>query len=153
MNVDIVTRPEVRVAALDHTGPYEGITEVFGRLGPIVSHAGLRDGKSSLIAIYKDDPAKTPAEKLRSQAGITIASSAKVPPGLKDVRIAGGRYAHAVHAGAYSELGAAWQALQDETLTRSGNRPRPGPSYEIYRNTPMNAKPDELRTDLYLPLE
>jgi DNA gyrase inhibitor GyrI len=26
-------------------------------------------------------------------------------------------------------------------------------SYEVYRNTPMNAKPHELVTDLYLPLE
>jgi AraC family transcriptional regulator len=153
MSIDIVMRPAVRVAALDHTGPYDGITEVFARLGPIVSHAGLHDGKSSLIAIYMDDPARTPAEKLRSQAGITISSSANVPPALKDVLIPGGRFAHAVHAGAYSGLGAAWQALKDESLALGGNRPRPGPSYEMYRNTPVNAKPDELRTDLYLPLE
>jgi hypothetical protein len=25
-------------------------------------------------------------------------------------------------------------------------------TYEVYRNTPMNAKPNELVTDLYLPL-
>ena len=26
-------------------------------------------------------------------------------------------------------------------------------SYEVYRNTPMNAKPHELVTDVYLPLK
>lgn len=39
-----------------------------------------------------------------------------------------------------------------EWLPRSRQRLGAGVSYEVYRNTPMNARPEELITDLYLPL-
>jgi len=37
-------------------------------------------------------------------------------------------------------------------LEQSEHRMGRGPRYERYLNTPMNAAPDELRTELYLPV-
>ena len=42
--------------------------------------------------------------------------------------------------------------MMGEWLPSSGNRVRDGASYEVYRNNPSNARPDELRTDLYIPI-
>jgi len=39
-----------------------------------------------------------------------------------------------------------------EWLPKSGKRVGNGSGFEVYRNNPSNAHPDELRTDLYLPI-
>jgi AraC family transcriptional regulator len=66
--------------------------------------------------------------------------------------IPAGRYACATHEGPYTGLGDTWARLMGEWLPRSGHRIGDGVSYEIYRNTPGNAEPHELRTDIYVPL-
>jgi AraC family transcriptional regulator len=40
-----------------------------------------------------------------------------------------------------------------EWLPASGERIANSPSYEIYRNTPMDTPKEKLRTDLYIPLQ
>jgi effector-binding domain-containing protein len=40
----------------------------------------------------------------------------------------------------------------EDALARAFLRLGAGPSYEIYRNNPANARPEALRTDLYLPI-
>ena len=39
-----------------------------------------------------------------------------------------------------------------EWVQANGYRPGAGPSYEVYRNTPMKTPPDRLVTELYQPL-
>jgi AraC family transcriptional regulator len=39
-----------------------------------------------------------------------------------------------------------------EWLPRSEHRIGDGVSYEVYRNNPMNAKPEDLITEIYIPL-
>ena len=42
--------------------------------------------------------------------------------------------------------------MMGEWLPNSGHRVGNGPSYEVYRNNPSNTRPEELRTDLYIPI-
>jgi AraC family transcriptional regulator len=151
MQVEITSRPELRVAALRHDGPYERIPEAFARLGPIAGKAGLIGGAASMIAIYHDDPEVTPAEKLRSDAGVTIPPTAKLPAGLTEVKVPAGSYAHATHKGPYERLGDTWARLK-EWLATNGKLAGDGPGFELYRNTPMTAAPNELVTELYMPI-
>jgi AraC family transcriptional regulator len=153
MDVEIVKRPTLNLASVRHVGSYMRINEAFQRLNDLVTKAGLSNRDTLLIGIYHDDPSSTPEEKLRSDAAITVAANTKLPPGLAPMVIPAGRYAHAVHRGAYDGLGAAWGHLRSEWLSKSGEQVGDGMTYEVYRNTPMNAKPNELVTDLYLPLE
>jgi AraC family transcriptional regulator len=153
MKVEVVKQPKLRIASVRHVGSYEGIPEAFQRLNELVTAAGLNDKDTILVGIYHDDPSNTPEEKLRSDAGITIPAKTKLPPGLTEVIIPAGRYAHSTHVGPYTGLGDAWGHLRNDWLSKSGERPGPGVSYEVYRNTPMNAKPHELVTDLYFPLK
>jgi AraC family transcriptional regulator len=153
MNVTIEDMPERRVATVHHVGPYSRISEAFGRLGAIVGPAGLlRFPEAAMMAIYYDDPETTPPEQLQSDAGIAVPEGVPLPAGIAEKRLPAGRYARTTHVGPYTQLGDAWTRLMGEWLPKSGHRVGTASSYEVYRNTPMDVAPHELRTDLYLPI-
>jgi AraC family transcriptional regulator len=154
MNITIEQMPELRVATVHHVGPYHRISEAFQRLGAIAQEAGLfRFREASMIAIYHDDPETTPVAELQADAGITVPEDVPLPNGVVEKRIPAGRYAHTTHVGPYTQLGDVWARLMGQWLPKSGHRVGKGASYEVYRNTPENAPPEELRTELYLPIE
>jgi AraC family transcriptional regulator len=153
MKVDIVNMPNIRLATVRHVGPYDRISEAFARLGEIAGRAGLfQYPEAKMLAVYHDDPETTERAALRSDAGISLPDDAELPAGLGELRLAAGRYAKTTHEGPYNTLGDTWSRLMGVWLPSSGERVGAGLSYEIYRNTPMNAAPHELRTDLYVPL-
>src|SRR6266542_3433400 len=76
----------------------------------------------------------------------------RYPHGLSEKRLPAGRYARTTHVGPYTELGDTWSRFMGEWLPKSGHRVGDGSSFEVYRNTPENAAPNELCTDLYLPI-
>ena len=106
-----------------------------------------------MIAVFHDDPETIPAVELRSDAALTVAANAAIPDGLGEAKIPAGCYACTKHVGPYEGLPDSWARLMGQWLPSSGERMKNGVSYEIYRNTPQDAKPEELVTELYLPLE
>jgi AraC family transcriptional regulator len=152
MNVTIEQIPELRVATIHHVGPYNRISEAFERLGAVAGRAGLLQEGAMMLAIFHDDPETTPAEELQSDAGLTVRDGARLPEGVVELRLPAGPYARATHLGPYTTLGDTWSRLMGEWLPASGKRVGAGPSFEVYKNTPENAAPEELRTELYLPL-
>jgi AraC family transcriptional regulator len=153
MKVEIVKQPELHLASVRHVGSYMGIPEAFERLNQLVTKAKLSNRDSLLVGVYHDDPSTTPEAKLRSEAAITVPAKTKLPRGLTELVVPAGRYARTTHLGPYTGLGEVWNHLKSDWLKRSGEKPGNGMSYEIYRNTPMNAKPHELVTDVYLSLK
>jgi len=152
MQVDYRDMPPLRVAAIQHRGPYHQIAEAFGRLGQVAAAAGLQDAPGIMLAVYHDDPAVTPTAELRSAAALALGAGTAVPPGLVELTLPGGRYAVTTHVGPYQLLGQAWAQLRRQ-VTEAGQRPSPGAaSYEIYRNTPETAPAAQLQTELYLPV-
>src|SRR5262245_12503445 len=88
MDVEIREMPELRVGALRHIGPYNQIGEAFGRLGAIAGAAKLFDKPgAAMVALYHDDPQSTPADQLRSDAGVAVAADAALPPELVEHRV------------------------------------------------------------------
>ncbi len=153
MKVEITRMPEQRVAAVRHVGPYNQIGEAFGRLGAIAGPAGLfANPSAAMIALYHDDPEATPADQLRSDAGIAVTSDAKLPKELEEQRLPAGRYAKTVHVGEYEKLGDIWARFLGEWLPESGERLGSGPSYERYVNDPTKTPKDKLVTEIYVPI-
>ncbi len=153
MNVTIKEMPELRLGTVRHIGPYQHISEAFQRLGAIAGPAGLISGPAAaMIGVYHDDPETTPPEELRSDAALAVSPEAQLPEGLVELRLPAGRYASMTHVGPYTQLGDAWARFMGEWLPNSGHRVGVGMSYEIYRNTPLEVPPAELRTEIYLPL-
>ena len=153
MTVSIEQLPDLRVAAVRHVGPFDALPRAFAELDRLTRQAGLTDAPDAmLVAIYHDDPDTTLPQDLRADAGLVIPAHASVPARLSEQRLPAGRYARMRHKGPYEHLGRVWARFKHEGLREAGLRAAPGPSLEIYRNTPMTAKPEELITDLYIPV-
>jgi AraC family transcriptional regulator len=149
MDVAIVNQPELRVAGIRHIGRYDEIGREFARLGGMLN--GPPPAGSRMIAIYHDDPAVTPADKLRSDAAFTLEARAQAPLGLIEQRVPKGRYAKTIHKGGYEGLPAAWAAVKEWAAANGHKASQPG--YEIYVNNPMTTEQSELLTEIYLRLE
>lgn len=149
MDVTITQQPELRVAGIRHIGPYMDIGREFGRLGGILK--GPPPSGAQMIAVYYDDPDVTPADKLRSDAAITLPGHAQSAPGLIEHRIAAGKYAKAIHKGGYEGLPATWKAVKEWAAQHGHSMANPG--YEIYVNNPMTAEKADLITEIYLRID
>jgi AraC family transcriptional regulator len=153
MQIEIEQLAPIRVAAVRHVGPYNQIGKAFERLGALAGPSGLvQPPNGPMLGIYHDDPRQTPAEKLRSDAGIAVQEGTPIPDGLEEQRIPGGRYARVTHVGPYEGLSEAWPQF-GISLGAGGYRMRAGPGFEIYRNDMSTTPKAELRTDLYMPVE
>ena len=106
-----------------------------------------------MMGIYRDDPTKVPAAQLRSAACVVIPDGVAMPAGLVEDRIEGGRYACLLHTGPYEGLPGAWMKMQAALGGDSTVRRRQAPACEIYWNDPSRAKPDELKTEICVPVE
>ncbi len=154
MDVTIETMPELTVFAVRHLGPYNQISNAFAELGKRAAAAGLLGFPGvTMLAVYHDDAEETPADQLRSDAGLSVPKGTPPVEGLSVFTLPAGTYARTTHLGSYDRLGDTWAHLMGGWLPRSGHRVAGTPSFEIYRNHPGNAKTEELRTDLYVPLE
>jgi AraC family transcriptional regulator len=75
-----------------------------------------------------------------------------LPAELSELHLAAGRYACATYKGPYAGLPDAWSQLMGSWLPKSNQRVGNGESFEIYRNDPSTAKPEDLVTELYVSL-
>jgi AraC family transcriptional regulator len=57
------------------------------------------------------------------------------------------------HRGPYEGLLATWQKVMGEWMPASGLTIRHAPTFEIYVNDPDNTPPDELLTEICIPVE
>ena len=152
MHVEIKDMPARRLAAVRHIGAYNQIGEAFQRLGDIAGANGLLRPGAAMLALYHDDPEATPADQLRSDAGITVPDDLALPVGLAEQRVPAGRYACTLHVGPYDRLPDVWARLMGEWLPASEHRVGGGASFEIYLNTPMDT-PEKLETEICIPID
>ena len=151
--VDITDQPPRRVAAVAHTGPYPEIGGAFEKLSAIISARGLWPAVRGGVAVYYDDPAAVEAPALRSHAGFVLDEAAAMPAGLDEVRLAAGPAAVLHFKGSYAGLEAAYSYLYGTWLAQSGREPADAPVYEVYLNGPSDVPPEELLTDIVVPLK
>lgn len=151
--VAIRNEPPRQALGLIHQGPYPLIGEAFAKLGPEVAALGLGPQVQGLVAVYLDDPARVAPTALRSLAGVVVEGPVPASGHLQAMTLAGGRSAVLTHRGPYTGLQAAYAWLFGPWLAASGEAPREAPTWEFYRNTPMTSAPDDLLTEIHLPLE
>ena len=104
------------------------------------------------LGICHDDPEVTPAEKVRYDACLAVNDRVQPEGDIGVQEIGGGEYAVTMHRGPYEELGETYATLCGQWAPQSGRELR-APSLEFYRNSPMNTAPEDLVTDVYMPLE
>lgn len=155
MTYDVTIReePPRRMAAMTHRGPYPEIGEAFEKASTIIGARGLFPQVRGMLGVYHDDPSAVPPADLRSHAGFELADEVAIPEGVEEVTLEGGRAAVLCFKGHYSGLPAAYDYLFGEWLSQSGEEPRDAPTYEVYLNSPMDTAPDDLLTEICVPLK
>ncbi|CAH0532702.1 Right origin-binding protein [Vibrio stylophorae] len=116
----------------------------------------LMTPKVEMFGICLDDPTVTEPNRIRYQAGLNLLSHPVPQSAQGEVfisELAGGRYAMAVHRGAYDNLNQTYEYLFSIWLEESGEQLRDTPCFERYLNRdPRRTKPENLKTEIYIPL-
>ena len=150
--VEIRHDPARRLAAMPHKGPYPQISRAFDKLGATLGARGLLAGAGRMVGVYYDDPAATPAIDLTSHAGIELPDTTPIETPLETVHLPAGPHAVLRYTGPYSGLPAAYEQLFRNWLPGSGRLPANSPIFEVYLNTPMDTAPEDLLTEICMPL-
>jgi AraC family transcriptional regulator len=155
LDVRIETRPPLRLAGLPHAGPFIEIGRAFEKTFAHAGAAGLLGHETRMIGLYYDDPKSVPERELRSFAAVNVpaeADPARLAP-LEVRDLPGGRYAVAIHKGAYADLHLTWDRLFSAWLPQSGEEAEDRPALEEYLNNPRDTPPAELLTAVCLALK
>lgn len=145
--------PRLRVAFIRHVGPYDRVPLVFGRLSDWVRERQEEHTDLMLIGLPHDNPYLTPPDKLRFDCCVMIGTAIK-PEGDVGVREVGGdQYATTTHYGSFDRLAETYSWLGSQFIPSAGMKLRRSPAVEIYLNDPETTLPDQLLTDILLPVE
>ena len=150
--VEIITLPKLRVAAIEHRGDYQLTSKVFERLMTVAATTGLLTPDTRTFGIFYDDPVSVPQDELRSTACISVPNNWAPSGDLTEAHIEGGRYAKIVHTGTYAELKTAYDWLYQTWLPNSALEPRDLPCIEEYLNNPRQVPAKDLKTAVMMPL-
>lgn len=146
----IPTRPAV---GLEHRGPYHGIGATFGLLFTHLAKANMTGEVAGVFGRYVDDPKLVAPADLRSHACAFLRQPSGAPAPLEIFDAGGGLYAVLTYNGPYSAMQPAYDWLFGVWLPKSGRIPRDAPCLEINLNTPDTTPPQDLLTEICLPLE
>ena len=151
--VEIRTEPARRLAAMPHKGPYHEINRAFQTLTTTMAQRGLFGHAGRMVGVFYDDPQTVPLADLRSHAGFEITGKVALDAPLESVNLPAGRQAVLTYTGPYAGLAAAYDQLYSTWLATSGEEPANSPTFEVYLNSPTDTPPEQLVTELHLPLK
>ncbi len=150
--IDIRDEPARRLASMPHKGLYHEIGRAFERLSATMAARGLFAHAGDMVGVFYDDPSAVAPADLRSHAGFEIVGDAGIAAPIETVHLSAARNAVLTCKGPYAGLPAAYDQLYSVWLPASGEEPADAPAFEVYKNSPMNTAPDDLITELHLPL-
>ncbi|MGA2185428.1 MAG: AraC family transcriptional regulator [Bryobacteraceae bacterium] len=142
----------IRVAFARHVGPFDEVGEAWQRLMMWAGRQGLLGPGVRMVGIVQDDPEITAPEKLRYDAALVVEDGVSASGDIGIQEVGPGEYAVALHVGPYNTLGQTYVRMCGEWLPESGRELESAPAIEFYLNSPMTASPDQLRTEICLPL-
>ena len=152
MDVRIEHVKPMRVAFLRHIGPYDQCGSAWEKLMTWAAPRGMLGGGRLFLGICHDDPEVTPRDKVRYDACVTVEEDFKTEGDIGVQEVAGGEYVVTTHLGPYNKLGDTYARLFGQWLPQHGLEPALKPCFEVYLNDPESTEPEELITDIYVPL-
>jgi len=110
-------------------------------------------GDFSPLCIYHDDPKVTPAEKLRTDVCMVMPVQVAPKGDVGFKTLPAGRYAIFLYKGTYDNLQAVYDTIYGKCLPEMECTLRDEPSAERYLNNPCETAPEELLTEIYIPVD
>lgn len=153
MKVEIVEMEDMDVIFVRHVGPYDMCGTAWEKLCQWAAPNGLLQPGAKVLGLSYDDPQITPPDKLRYDACIEVRQpiEVEIPVGRKHVK--GGRYAMSTHFGPYDTLAETYSQLCGQWIPQNGYEIDDRGCVEIYQNSPEDTEPQDLITDIYIPLK
>ena len=156
VDVRIRTRESVHVAYVRHVGPYDQVGDAWQTLMKW-GWSKMMFGRPETFGLCHDDPDVTAPEQVRYDACMVVDPNSKVKGAVELKEVKGGKYAVATHEGPYDNLGETYAGLCAAVADGAvdGRRWRLGdpPSIEVYLNDPRKTAPEDLRTEVWMPLQ
>ena len=133
-------------------GDYNNVGPAWEKLAKFMKEKKLFSFGQDFIGVSYDDPSVTETGKLRYDACASVKKEVK-PEGEVGYKVLeGGLYAIFRHKGPYSEFSKTYDAIYLQWLPESGYELRDAPPLEFYLNDPDSTRPENLKTDIYLPV-
>ena len=123
------------------------------RLCQFIQEEKLPMGEVMPYCIYHDDPKVTPPEKLRTDVCMVLPSFATAKGDIGFKQLAAGRYAIFLYKGPYEHLQAVYDTIYGKYIPEMECSLRDESSAVRYLNNPADTAPEELLTEIYIPVE
>ncbi len=164
VEVQVKTVEPFLIVSLRHVGSYDACGPAWERLCSLVYPAGVCTMNEVAYAICHDDPDTTPAEKCRMDVSLALptgvdANTPALATLLQSTELFtqhlgnGGEYACVLIKGPYSLIHPAYRSLYGEWLPQSGREPDNSMGFEAYYNDPTQTPPEELLSEIFVPLK
>ncbi len=151
MKVEIQDLSPMRLAYVPHRGPPQTVGRAFDRLMAWAGPRGLTLPPHWGVAVWTSDMMNTPPEEQEAIAGLTVGPEVQADETVGIHVVPGGRHAVVLHKGPFAHIGRAYDLLF-AWLPTSGEEPADRPLFEINLNDPRKTAPEDLLTQICLPL-
>ncbi|MCO4781461.1 MAG: GyrI-like domain-containing protein [Candidatus Cloacimonetes bacterium] len=152
------TITDIKVYSVRNVGPYNTSHKAWETLmsfaysNKIKHKKNLMGPKAKIFGVSFDDPDVVDSDKLRYDACITQDDQVDTPDQVNKSIIKGGKYIIFLHKGAYEGLTDTYKSIYKYTLENESLRDCP--PFEQYLNRdPRRTKPENLRTEIWIPIE
>ena len=136
---------------ITHKGPLSDIADVITQLMQAVQAQNLFPlVRGPMVGVYYNSPAQVKPEELVWEVGFPVTEQAAPKAPLEKKTWNYKTVAEALHTGPYAKAGETIQRLM--TWIGANGYVADGPTIERYLNNPMQVKPEELRTEIWIPV-
>ena len=154
MNAQLTQIAPIHVVMMRHVGSYDDVGPVFDTLWNWCE--ANRVPTSRTIGIYYDNPDFTPVNQLRAAACFEVPYGYQAPNtgglAITVEDIPGGAFATTRFVGPYEKLAPVWQELTNYVERTLGKQISENPAFEVYVNDASETPPNQLITELYMPV-
>jgi len=149
--VRIETIEDIEVYSLRHVGDYLKCHSTWDKLVQYAWNNTLNCKEMRSFGIVYDDPDVVPTEKLRYDACVSKTKEVQISDGIELKRVQGGKYAVFLHKGSYETLTDTYTSVFGSWIQENDIELRDAPPVEEY--LVADVKPEDLRTELWLPIK
>lgn len=143
----------IKVIYIRHTGAYNEVGKVWERLIKFAYKKLLVFFNVKIIGIIHDSPEITDEQHIRYDACVAVKKEVKPEDEIGYKVINGGKYSVFKYKGSYQNFDKVYDYIYTHWLTNSSYKLADEPSFEMYLNSPNKVKPENLLTDIYIPIE